>query len=125
MGIKVIKDFQEDDQITLKLEYEDCRDISDRKFVISFVKNIKEAPLLNTEYTASTNNHPNDTLETGKINLVIDTSVLDPGIYYYSVVSMSAFSGEEVSTIARSGLNGVDTVECKRKFYTTTSGGEG
>jgi hypothetical protein len=121
MGIKVIKDFQENDSITLKLEYEDCRDITDRKFVVSFTKNFKEAPLLNAVFIAETNNHINDELNQGKINLVINTNVLEPAIYYYSVVSMAAINDSEISTIARSGLNGVDTVECKRAFYTLSA----
>ena len=120
MGMKIIKDFQEGDMVTIRLEYADCRDISDRKFIVSFTKSLKDTtPILNQVFLANSNNHPEDSLVNGKINLNVNTSGLEAGIYFYSIISaMNISTPTEVVTIARSGMNGVDSVEVKKKFYT-------
>lgn len=115
MGIKVIRDFQQDDDVVIRLEFEGAIDLTDNSFTVKFSSNLNSAAEYEHTFDADTNNHPNDDITAGVINLVVHTeNLLTPNNYLYSITRVD--SGGYASTIARTGLNSVDSVECKKKL---------
>lgn len=113
MGLKVIKDFQEKDTVVIRLEFEGPINISGNSFNITLTSNLNSTPQYDVTFAADSNGHPDDDLTGGIINLAINTASIPPGTYMYSITRI--VSGV-ITTIARSGLNSVDTVECKKQL---------
>jgi len=114
MGLKVIKDFQEKDTVVIRLEFEGPINISGNSFNITLTSNLNSTPQYDVTFIANTNEHPDDDLVNGIINLLMNTSNLSPGTYMYSITRIDPEG--HITTIARSGLNSIDTVECKKQL---------
>jgi hypothetical protein len=114
MGIKVIRDFQQGDDVVIRLEFEGGINLTGNIFNITLASNLNSTPEYDVNFTANTNAHPDDVIVGGIINLVVDTTALTANNYLYSI-SRTDSSGY-VTTLARSGLNSVDMVECKKKI---------
>lgn len=114
MAIKVIKDFQQGDTVIVRLEFAGAINLTGNLFNITMSKDGKGTAEYNVDYSADSNNHPDDNVPSGIINLPVDTTGLSAGSYMYSITRTD--SDGFVTTIARSGLNSVDTVECKKKL---------
>jgi len=114
MGIKVIKDFQQGDDVVIRLQFEGAISLTDNFFNVTLTKDPKNGTEYDVGYSANTNGHPNDNIVNGIINLVVPTSGITSGIYLYSITRTDADG--YLTTIARSGLNSVETVECKKKL---------
>lgn len=115
MGIKVIRDFQQGDFVVVRLEFDGPINITGNVFTITLTSNINNtSPEFTEVYDADTNNHPDDNLPGGIVNLVMNTTDLTPNNYLYSITRLD--TDNAVSTLARSGLHSVDMVECKKKI---------
>jgi hypothetical protein len=113
MGIKVIRDFQEKDTVVIRLEFEGLINLTGNSFNITLSSNLNNTPQYDVTFAANSNGHPDDNLAGGIINLSMNTASIPPGTYMYSITRI--VSGA-ITTIARSGLNSVDTVECKKQL---------
>lgn len=114
MAIKVIKDFQQGDTVIVRLEFEGAINLTGNLFNITLSKDGKGTPEYNMDYSADSNDHPDDNISSGVINLAIDTIGLVAGTYMYSISRVD--TNGYTTTIARTGLNSVDTVDCKKKL---------
>ena len=114
MGIKVIKDFQQKDTVVVRLEFDGPINLTGNTFNITLASSLNAVPEYDTNFVANSNLHPDDNLVGGIINLAVNTVSLLPGNYLYSITRTS--STGQITTIARSGLNSVDTVECKKQL---------
>ena len=112
MGIKAIRDFQRGDDIVIRLEFDGALNLAGNTFNITLSSSLNGTPEYDTNFTANTNGHTDDEIGSGIINLVMDTSTIPPNNYLYSISRTD--SDGYVTTLARSGLNGVDIVECKK-----------
>ena len=113
MGIKVLKDFQKGDAIVVRLEFEGSNNLTNNTFNITLSASLNATPAYDQNFTANTNLHADDDLVNGIINLTMRTTNIPPGNYLYSIIRTVA---GDITTIARSGLNSVDTVECKKQL---------
>ena len=114
MGLKVIRDFQQGDDVVIRLEFDGALNLAGNTFNITLTSNLNTTPEYDVNFVANTNAHPDDVIASGIINLVMDTSALLPNNYLYSITKTD--SDGYVTTLARSGLNSVDMVECKKKL---------
>ena len=114
MALKVIKDFQQGDSVVIRLEFDGPINLTGNSFSLKLASNIDATPIYSQTFVANTNAHVDDDLVNGIINLVVATSSITEGVYMYSLTRTDTTG--YVTTIARTGLNGVLSVECKKQL---------
>jgi hypothetical protein len=113
MGIKVLKDFQKGDSVVVRLEFDGPINLTGNTFNITLTASLTATPAYDTNFSANSNLHADDNLVGGIINLVMNTTTIPVGVYLYSITRTASGA---ITTIARTGLNSVDSVECKQQL---------